>query len=34
MDYSARLKKKHLMDIIQYLKTSKAAMKVEDEEAT
>lgn len=34
MDFGSRLKKKHLMDIIQYLKTSKHILKAEDDEST
>ena len=33
MDYSARLKKRHLMDLIAYMKTSKASIKPHEEEA-
>jgi hypothetical protein len=33
MDFSARLKKRHLMDLIAYMKTSKAQIKPADEEA-
>jgi hypothetical protein len=33
MDFSARLKKRHLMDLIAYMKTSKAHIKPSDEEA-
>lgn len=32
MDYSARLKKRHLMDLITYMKTSKHGVKPADEE--
>lgn len=32
MDHSARLKKKHLMDLIAYMKTSKHTIKPADEE--
>ena len=31
MEYQARLKKRHLMDLIAYLKTSKCQIKVDDE---
>ena len=31
MEYQARLKKRHLMDLIAFLKTSKAQIKIEDE---
>ena len=31
MEYSARLKKSHLMDLIAYLKTSKCQIKIDDE---
>jgi hypothetical protein len=32
MDYSARLKKRHLVDLIAYMKTSKKSIKPTDEE--
>lgn len=32
MDFSARLKKRHLMDLIAYMKTSKATIKPSEEE--
>ena len=32
MDFSARLKKKHLMDLIAYMRTSKATIKPAEEE--
>lgn len=32
MDYSARLKKSHLTDLIAYMKTSKQTIKPADEE--
>lgn len=32
MDFSSRLKKKHLIDLIAYLKTSKKPLKPQDEE--
>jgi hypothetical protein len=32
MDFSARLKKRHLMDLITYMKTSKATVKPAEEE--
>lgn len=31
MEYEARLKKRHLMDLIAYIKTSKCQIKVDDE---
>jgi hypothetical protein len=31
MDYSARLKKRHLMDLIAYQKTSRGGLKLDDE---
>ena len=31
MEYQARLKKRHLMDLIAYLKTSKCQIKVDEE---
>ena len=31
MEYQARLKKRHLMDLIAYLKTSNAQIKLDDE---
>jgi hypothetical protein len=32
MDYGSRLKRRHLMDLIAYMKTSKASIKPADEE--
>ncbi len=32
MDYSARLKNRHLVDLIAYMKTSKKSIKPTDEE--